>query len=208
MPAQAPSTDFEWNAPPRRPPATGTENRYGGKDTGSRLWRLHQAVRFAFPQRHAIALIIGLMLGVAAINAFEPLVLKWLFDGLASGGVYQTVIMGVALLAGVALGREVLDAAANWLTWRTRIGLQYALLEATIGKLHTMPLRIQRSEGIGAIMTRLDRSIQGFTNAVSLILFSILPSIVFLCIAVGIMFQLDQRLAAVVLIFAPVPALI
>ena len=25
---------------------------------------------------------------------------------------------------------------ANWLTWRTRIGLQYALLEATVGKLH------------------------------------------------------------------------
>jgi ATP-binding cassette subfamily B protein len=79
--------------------------------------------------------------------------------------------------------RELFEGTANWLTWRTRIGLQYALLEGTIGKLHKKPLRLQRSEGIGAIMTRLDRSIQGFTTAVSLILFNVLPSLIFLCIA-------------------------
>jgi ATP-binding cassette subfamily B protein len=58
------------------------------------------------------------------------------------------------------------------------------------------------------IMTRLDRSIQGFTSAVSLILFNVLPSLVFLGIAGFIMFNLDWRLAIVVLVFAPVPALI
>jgi ATP-binding cassette subfamily B protein len=39
---------------------------------------------------------------------------------------------------------------------------------------------MQRSEGVGAIMTRLDRSIQGFTQAVTLLLFSVLPSCIFL----------------------------
>jgi ATP-binding cassette subfamily B protein len=71
-----------------------------------------------------------------------------------------------------------------------------------------MPLRIQRSEGVGAIMTRLDRSIQGFTSAVTLLLFNVLPSVFFLAIAVWIMFGLDWRLAAIVLSFAPVPALL
>ncbi len=112
------------------------------------------------------------------------------------------------MLLGFALARETMAGFSNWLTWRTRIGLQYALLEATIGKLHRMPLRIQRSEGIGAIMTRLDRSIQGFTSAVTAILFSIMPSVIFLVIAVVIMLRLEWRLALLVLLFAPLPALI
>jgi ATP-binding cassette subfamily B protein len=57
-------------------------------------------------------------------------------------------------------------------------------------------------------MTRLDRSIQGFVGAVTQILFNILPALVFLAISVSIMFSLDYRLALLVLLFAPVPALI
>jgi ATP-binding cassette subfamily B protein len=174
----------------------------------TRRSRFRQAIRFAFPQRPAIALIVLLMLAVAGINAVEPLIIKSIFDGLGSHEAIRIVMVSIAMLAAIAILRELMDGAANWLTWRTRIGLQYALLEAAVGKLHTMPLRIQRSEGVGAIMTRLDRSIQGFTSAVSLILFNVLPAAIFLGIAVFIMFRLDWRLASVVLVFAPMPALI
>jgi ATP-binding cassette, subfamily B, bacterial len=173
-----------------------------------RLRRLHGAVRFALPQQHAIILIVTLVLAVACISAFEPLVLKWVFDQLTEMKEATAILVGLLILLGFAVAREAMDGFANWLTWRTRIGLQYALLEVTIGKLHRMPLRIQRSEGIGAIMTKLDRSIQGFTSAVTLILFNILPSIIFLVIAIGIMLQLEWRLALLVLGFAPLPALI
>jgi ATP-binding cassette subfamily B protein len=130
------------------------------------------------------------------------------FDELTADRQASVIAMGVFALLAFALARELMDGFANWLTWRTRIGLQYALLEGTIGKLHRMPLRVQRSEGIGAIMTRLDRSIQGFTSAVTLILFSILPSVLFLTIAMIIMFRLDWRLAVMVLAFAPLPGMI
>jgi ATP-binding cassette subfamily B protein len=169
--------------------------------------RLYRAVQFALPQRHAIAIIVSLSLIMAVLNAVEPLVIKTVFDGLTAQRE-QMLLLSIVALGGLALVRELFEGAANWLTWRTRIGLQYALLEATIGKLHKMPLRMQRSEGIGAIMTRLDRSIQGFTNAVSLILFNVLPSLIFLCIAAFIMVRLDWRLALVVLAFAPLPGLI
>lgn len=172
------------------------------------LRRLHAAVRFALPQRHAVTIIIVLVLAVAGINAFEPLVLKWVFDQLTELQQAGPIVTGVLLLLGFAICRETMDGLANWLTWRTRIGLQYALLEATIGKLHRMPLRIQRSEGIGAIMTRLDRSIQGFISAVALILFSIMPSLIFLVLAIAIMLRLEWRLALLVLVFAPLPAVI
>jgi ATP-binding cassette subfamily B protein len=170
--------------------------------------RLHDAVRFAFPQRHAILFILFLTLLGGSINAVEPLILKRIFDELAGQHRVNVAVQAVAILAGFALARELFDGASNWLTWRTRLGLQYALLEATVGKLHRMPLRMQRSEGVGAIMTRLDRSIQGFVAAVAQILFSVLPAIIFLSIAVWIMFGLDWRLATLVLAFAPLPALL
>ncbi len=170
--------------------------------------QLHEAVRFAMPQRHAIFIIILLTLAVAAINACEPLILKWIFDGLSGAAALQLLLIGIGGLAVLALMRESMDGFANWLTWRTRIGLQYAMLEATIGKLHRMPLAAQRSEGIGAIMTRLDRSIQGLSSATSLLLFSTLPSVMFLIIAATIMVRLDWRLAVLVIAFAPLPALI
>ena len=70
---------------------------------GSRLRQLHQAVRFAFPQRNAIALILGLTLFVAAVNAVEPLVLKQLFDELAGDMRFRPLILGLAALAGLAV---------------------------------------------------------------------------------------------------------
>ncbi|HWF99499.1 MAG TPA: ABC transporter ATP-binding protein, partial [Steroidobacteraceae bacterium] len=168
----------------------------------------YRAIRFALPERRAVLLIVALTLLIAAANAAEPLVLKVIFDGLTTRPALGPLGKGLGILAALALAREGSQGVCDWLTWRTRIGLQYALLEATVGKLHNMPLRMQRSEGVGAIMTRLDRSIQGLIGATAQILFGILPSILFLAMAIVIMFRLNGRLAVLVLVFAPMPALI
>jgi ATP-binding cassette, subfamily B, bacterial len=175
-------------------------------------WRLfgnfHRAIRFALPQRNAIVFILILTLLMAAANAGEPLALKYIIDSLSLHPKLEPLVKGLTVLAVLALARESAHAVSDWLIWRTRIGLQYALLEATIGKLHQMPLRLQRSQGVGAIMTKLDRSIQGFVAAVTQLLFNVLPSVLFLVIAMTIMFRLEYRLALLVLLFAPAPALI
>jgi ATP-binding cassette subfamily B protein len=177
-------------------------------DTYHRVQRLHKAVRFALPQRNAIIAILCLTLLMACANAAEPLALKYVFDELSGARALVPLLKGFGFVAALAILREIAHAVSDWLMWRTRIGLQYALLEATVGKLHQMPLRAQRSEGVGAIMTRLDRSIQGFVGAVTQILFNILPALVFLVISVSIMVKLDYRLALLVLLFTPIPALI
>jgi ATP-binding cassette subfamily B protein len=174
-----------------------------------RLFRnFHRAIRFALPQRNAILIIVVLTLLMAAANAAEPLALKYIIDHISLNPELEPLVRGLAVLAVLALGREAAHAFSDWLIWRTRMGLQYALLEATVGKLHQMPLRLQRSQGVGAIMTRLDRSIQGFVAAVTQLLFNVLPSVLFLVIAMTIMFRLEYRLALLVLLFAPLPALI
>jgi ATP-binding cassette subfamily B protein len=170
--------------------------------------RAGRVIGFVAPHWRAIGLIIALMLAVTGLNAVEPLILKMIFDALGNSGDARPVLIGVGGFASIMLARELIDSSANWLTWRTRIALQYSLLEATVGKLHAMPLGVQRREGVGAITTRLDRSIQGFSQALILLLFNILPSVIFLIIAIGIMLRLDWRLALMVLVFAPLPALI
>lgn len=149
-----------------------------------------------------------LTLGVAVVSSIEPLVLKLVIDGLTAGRGMSAVTLGLVFLAIMSVFREGASGTSNWLTWRMRIGLQYTLLEATVERLHRMPLNVQRSEGVGAVLTRLDRSIQGFVAAVTQLLISVVPAVVFLAVAVFVMLDLDWRLALVVLVFAPLPAVL
>ena len=170
--------------------------------------RMRRALAFAAPHKTAVVAISGFTLLLAAAGAAEPLVLKHIFDALADGATARVVFAGALVLLGLGIVRELLSALCNWLTWKTRLGLHFALLEATVGRLHRMPLQAQRSEGVGAVLTRLDRSIQGFIGAVTQLLFNVFPAIVYLALSVFVMWRLDWRLALVVLAFAPLPALI
>lgn len=146
----------------------------------ARTKALHQIAGFAFPHKRSVFAILGLTLTIAPLNACEPLILKFIFDILTGNHQVRALFPLIGHLLGFALAREIATATADWLTWRTRIGLQYALLEATVGKLHRMPLKMRRSEGVGALMTRLYRSIQGLVGATAQLLFSILPALLFL----------------------------
>jgi ATP-binding cassette subfamily B protein len=117
-------------------------------------------------------------------------------------------MISIGLLVGLGLFRELATAISNWLTWHTRLGLHYALLESTVERLHRLPLSFHRSEGVGAIMTRLDRGIQGFVGAVSQVLFNIFPAILYLIISLIIMLKLNWMMALLVLCFLPLPAAI
>jgi len=175
--------------------------------TKAELPRWRRALAFTFPHRRAVLAITGLTVVMAALNATEPLVLKLIFDGLQETRALHGLWRGVAILIALALVREAIGIVANWLTWHTRLGIHFALLETTVGRLHRMPLRLQRSEGVGAIMTRLDRGIQGFIGAVSQLLFNVFPAVIYLVISVVIMLRLEWRLALLLLIFAPLPAI-
>jgi ATP-binding cassette subfamily B protein len=169
---------------------------------------LRRAAEFLAPARGAIAGILALAMGLAALNAAEPLALRHLFDGLARGEAGRGLVEGVLALVVLGLVREAFQALSNWLTWRTRIGIHYRLTGATVGRLHRLPLSFHRAEGVGAVMTRLDRSIQGLVGALSEIAFNVVPAAVYLVLSVVVMYQLEPRLALLVVAFAPLPALI
>lgn len=170
--------------------------------------RLRRALGFARAQRWFVVFILMMTMLVAATNAVEPLVMKYVFDRLAAGGALEALAAGVAGLLGLALLRELGSFVSNWLSWRTRISLHYGLLDATVERLHKLPLYAQQREGVGAIMTRLDRGIQGFIGAVSEIAFNVLPALGYLVFAIVVMLRLDWRMTLLVLAFTPLPALI
>jgi ATP-binding cassette, subfamily B, bacterial len=104
--------------------------------------------------------------------------------------------------------KESIGAASNWLTWRTRIKVHYALTEATVGRLHSLPVSFHRAEGVGATILRMDRGIQGLVTALSELAFNLLPGLAYLLMAILVMLKLNSQLALVVLVFAPLPAVI
>ncbi|MGV3771597.1 MAG: ABC transporter ATP-binding protein [Verrucomicrobiales bacterium] len=179
-----------------------------GRPRSSRFKLLKRGLKFAFPYKGAVIGLFFITLAVAVINAAEPLILKKIFDNLEKAKLQEVLIWGVAWLACLGILREIAAGFSNWLTWHTRLGLHYALLEATVERLHRLPLSFHRSEGVGAIMTKLDRSIQGFINAASQILFNVFPALLYLIISIVIMIRLEWKLALLVLAFSPLPALI
>lgn len=170
------------------------------------LHRWRRALVFARPHRRTVLLIAIFTLLLAAANALEPLILKAIFDGVVHWKDPTQLVRLLILLLALGLARELFSSLSNWLTWRTRLGIHQALLEETVGRLHRMPLRMQRSEGVGAVMTKLDRSIQGFIGAVTQLLFNVFPAAVYLVVSIVVMLQLQWELALLVLMFTPLPA--
>ncbi|SNB44976.1 ABC transporter ATP-binding protein [Geobacter sp. DSM 9736] len=167
-----------------------------------------RALSFIRPHRKTIPFILLFMLMVAALGALEPLIYKVVFDRLGSGSNIASLLMAVGAIMAAAVARETLNGFSNRLCWKIRLAVNYHLLDATTARLHSLPLSYHRGETVGSLMTRLNHGINGFVAAVADIAFNILPGLIYLSISVVIMIRLDWRLSLVVVLFAPLPALI
>ncbi|BDG07477.1 ABC transporter ATP-binding protein [Anaeromyxobacter paludicola] len=175
-------------------------------DPGYRLVR--RGMRFLWPFRGAALAILGLALLGAALNAAEPLVLKRIFDALGGPGAARALVSGLGLLGILSLSREAALALSNWLSWHTRLKVHFAITEATVDRLHGLPISFHRQEPVGAVMQRLERGIQGFVGSLTELTFNTLPSLAYLVLSAAVLLRLDWRVGLVVLAFAPIPGII
>lgn len=166
-----------------------------------------RAATFIAPHKGAVAVIMLMTLLVATLGALEPLVMKYIFDKLGTG-VFMSLATGIAMLIGLSLAREAIGGLSNWIAWKVRLKINNGLLEATVTRLHALPVKYHKEETVGGIMTKLDRGVNGFVGALSEMAFNIFPGLVYLIISIAVMFSLDARLSLIVLFFAPLPALI
>ncbi|HSU41598.1 MAG TPA: ABC transporter ATP-binding protein, partial [Polyangiaceae bacterium] len=104
--------------------------------------------------------------------------------------------------------RELLACVQDRVFWRARLGISFGLLEAMIERLHVLPLEYHRGTSVGATMTKIERGMAGVTTAFSDFAVQLFPALVYLCVALGVMLKVDYRLSLVVLVFAPLPAIV
>jgi ATP-binding cassette subfamily B protein len=152
--------------------------------------------------------IAALATTTATFSALEPLLVRELFDGLLAGAEWSRVGVPLALLLAFLLGREALALVFDRLVWRVRLGANFRLLEATVERLHSLPLAYHREASVGATMTRIERGVSGTMNAFSEVVVQLLPALIYLSVSIGVMLELEWRLALLVLALAPIPALI
>jgi ATP-binding cassette, subfamily B, bacterial len=173
------------------------------------LWRsFHKVAPYFAPHRRQLLSIGMLAVLSASLAALEPLILKRLFDGFAAPAQRSTLLGPLLLLVALLGAGELIGARLDWLVWRVRLAVNSRLLQATVEKLHALPLSYHRDQGVGATMTRIERGISGCMSAFSDVLVQLLPGVFYLGVSIAVMLQLDLRLSLVVLAFAPLPALL
>lgn len=192
--------------PPGRPPV---------------LHETRALVRRALPWVHGfgrpIAKVLGLALLLAAIGAAAPLAVMGLVDRLGQvaaepasvgPGTGRAILVALALVAAAELAPVWLSRLLEARSWRVRLDLDFALRQRVTARLHQLPLSWHQQQTVGATVSRVNTSINGFVGAVAELGFKALPAAFYLLLALGALLQLDWRLALAVCAFAPLPALI
>lgn len=167
-----------------------------------------RALKLVKPYAGRIVVILLLTTFVVAVNVAEPVIIKAIIDHIGTSEQMGYLVYGIILFFTVSLLSNFASAYSNWMGWDVRLKVQYNLLNETVGRLHVLPSDFHKKEGVGSIMMKMERSIQGFVGAVSEIFFNVLPSVLFLVMALGVMFRMDWRMTLLVLAFAPLPTLI
>lgn len=173
-------------------------------------WRdLRRSLVYLRPHRAIIGLVLALTLGGSAITAAEPLVHKTIFDRVSSGAGrlnhVAALVAPIALLAALVVVRQALEATTTLLSWRARLAINRRLLDEVTDRIQTLPIAYHQGRGVGETMTRLDRGITAFMEALASIAFQVLPAVVYLGLSLTIMVRLSPPLAAVAVAFIVPP---
>ncbi len=169
---------------------------------------LRKSLPFVAPHWRHLGGVFVLALASAAIGAAEPLALKWIFDELGGARASRPLLQAGGLLAGMLSSKEALGVRLDRALWRVRIALHESVTRATVERLHALPLAYHQSESVGAIMTKMDRGINGAVAAFSDLAFHMVPTLAYLVMSVAVMARLDWRVMLLVCAFVPVPPLL
>jgi ATP-binding cassette, subfamily B, bacterial len=172
-----------------------------------------------FGRRIGAVLLVALLL--AGATAAAPLAVMRLVDVLARTAGAQVawtgtvdpaavhaVLYALGLLALAELAQVYLSRQLEARSWRVRLDLDFALRQRVTARLHQLPMSYHQRQTVGATVSRVNTSINGFVTAVAELAFKAIPALAYLALALAALVQLDWRLALAVCVFAPLPALI
>jgi ATP-binding cassette, subfamily B, bacterial len=167
-----------------------------------------RSLQFVRPHRRPLAVVVLLALILAALSAADPLIMKYLIDQLGTPGGMRAFAYAMVGLLLLELFRAVLQGWMGIWSWDIRLGVEYRVRECVVGKLNSLPITFHHREGVGGVMNRINQGISGYVAAFSEFAFNLVPTLLYLTLSVTAMLRLDWRLAVLVLLFTPIPALI
>jgi ATP-binding cassette subfamily B protein len=176
------------------------------QQTGFQLAR--RSLQFVQPYRSKLVGVLSVALLLAALSAADPLVMKYLFDELSRGRGMTPFALIMTGLAVLELARAGLQAWLGVLSWDVRLGVDYTVREQIMGKLNSLPMSFHQKESVGATMNRINQGINGCVVAFCEAAFNLLPTVLYLALSIAAMLRMEWHLALVVIVFAPIPALI
>ena len=165
-----------------------------------------RALQFISPHATSVLIVVTLALALSALGAAEPMVMKRLFDSLAARN-RNPLLGALAALLAIEVARTALTAATSTRSWRVRLGVDLEVRERILEKLTTASTDYHQSEGVGGTMNKVNQSTGAFVAAFGDVAFSVIPSIAYLVLSIVAMWRMEWRLALVVLLFAPLPAI-
>jgi len=168
---------------------------------------LRRALSHVRPHGGRIVVLALLASVVAAVGVAEPLLLRELVDGLTVGDARRAITVGIVGLLAAEVLRAALGGWMNVVTWRVRLGIDYALRAQVVEKLHRLPVGWHQQSSVGALVLKVNQSIPALATAVADVL-AALSGLVYFMLALVAMLRLDWRLTALVLAVAPLPVLI
>ena len=152
--------------------------------------------------------MVGLALLLAAASALDPLIMKYLFDQLAAPDGLPRFATGLAALAVLEMIRAAFQGVMGVWSWDVRLAVEYEVRQRVVGKLNALPLSFHQREGVGGTMTRINQAIASWVAAFGDATFNLVPTLLYLTLSIAAMIRLDWRLAVLVVVFAPLPAII
>lgn len=154
-----------------------------------------------------IMLVIVTTLVCSGLTAIEPLLHKLVFDRLIAIGDTPpwAFVWPLLALAALQTTRQLGESLAALWSWRARLRINRHLLREATARLHELPVAYHQARGIGETMTRLDRGITAFMEALSSVAFQVLPAIVYLGLSLVFMLRLSPALALVAVVFVLPP---
>ena len=167
-----------------------------------------RSLPFVRPYRRTLMGVTALALLLAALSAADPLLMKYLFDQLATGAGPAEFAITMSALVTLEVTRAALQAWLGVLSWDVRLGVDYTVRERVMGKLNSLPMSFHQGETVGGTMNRVNQGIAGCVTAFCETAFNLLPTLLYLVLSIAAMLRMDWRLAVAVIVFAPVPALI
>lgn len=153
-------------------------------------------------------MVVLLAVSAAVTTAFEPLVIKRLFDSFVGGSSLRATFGPFAVLAGMVAVAEVCALGLERMVFRVRVKVSASLLQAAVERLHALPLSYHRDHEVGATISKIERGLASCMAAFADVVVQLVPSLVYLCVSITIMLKLDVRLSLAVIALAPLSAIV